>query len=57
MTDINLCPDCANENKYCDLHQANEKAVYESAIYAGKHDTVEFRIALHNARTKDMESI
>ena len=57
MSDINLCPDCANENKYCDLHQVHEKEIYESAIYAGKHDTVEFRIALHNARTKDMESI
>ena len=34
--------------------QKHEKAVYESVRYAGKHDTVEFRIAMSDARQKDM---
>lgn len=52
--EMNTCPDCNDENHYCKIHQKNEKAVYESAVYRGKHDTQEFRMALHDARNRDM---
>lgn len=48
------CPGCMNENSYCIEHQKHEKAVYESIRFAGKHDTAEFRMAIHDARLKDM---
>ena len=49
------CPDCRDENHFCKVHQKHEKAVYESARFAGKHDTQEFRMAIFNARQEDME--
>lgn len=48
------CPDCMNENKYCEVHQKNEKEVYESIRFKGRHDTQEFRMAIHDARQQDM---
>ena len=51
----NDCPGCRNENSFCFEHQKHEKAVYESARYAGKHDTVEFRVAMSDARQKDLQ--
>lgn len=50
----NTCPDCANHNEFCAVHQANEKEVYESARFEGRHDTQEFRMAIHDARDRDM---
>jgi len=51
----NTCPDCADENHFCAVHQKHEKEVYESIRFRGKHDTQEFRMALMDARRKDME--
>ncbi len=48
------CADCANENKFCTRHQKNEKKVYENPRFEGKHDTQEFRMAVYDARNKDM---
>jgi hypothetical protein len=49
------CADCENKNEFCNKHQQNEKEVYESSRFAGRHGTQEFRLALHDARNKDME--
>lgn len=51
---VNDCPDCRNANKFCKVHQKHEKKVYESVIWNGRHDTQEFRMAIHDARNKDM---
>ena len=50
----NTCPDCRNENIFCNIHQKYEKEVYESSVFKGKHDTQEFRLALLDARRKDL---
>lgn len=50
----NKCPDCENSNKFCSVHQKHEKKVYESSQFSGRHDTGEFRIAIMDARQKDM---
>lgn len=50
----NNCPGCRDENVFCFEHQKHEKAVYESIQFAGKHDTVEYRIAISDARQKDV---
>lgn len=36
------------------LNIRSMRTVYESARYAGKHDTIEFRVAMSDARQKDM---
>ena len=51
------CPDCRDENHFCQIHQKHEKEVYESAIFSGRHDTQEFRMALHDARQQDLDEM
>lgn len=53
----NGCPGCRNENEFCFEHQKHEKEVYESAQFKGKHDTQEFRMAIHDARNLDMQGV
>lgn len=48
------CPGCASETSFCFEHQKHEKEVYESTRFKGKHDTQEFRMALHDAREQDI---
>jgi len=51
---VNDCQDCRNENHFCKVHQKHEKEVYESAQFRGKHDTQEFRMALYDAKQRDL---
>jgi len=52
----NTCPDCRDENRFCNVHQKNEKTVFESEFWDGRHDTQEFQRAITDARIKDSEA-
>lgn len=49
------CPECRNENTFCNEHQKNEQRVFESEFWDGRHNTPEFQRAITDARIKDTD--